>query len=150
MNHRITNLAVSPMRSRISRTGVATTELALSLPVLLLLLLAAVDYARVSFVACALANAVGASSHYAATHRVTERNQADWDTTMQELAQAEMAETPGFVEENLTLTAVPTVNGDGETVVELNGSCLFSPLVDWPGMPGQFLLRKSVTVVQYQ
>ncbi|WP_237225923.1 TadE/TadG family type IV pilus assembly protein [Rubinisphaera sp. JC750] len=150
MNNRNAGPQVLATRFRSSRAGVATTELALSLPVLLLLLLAAVDYARVSFVACALANAVGASSHYAATHRVTERNETDWETTIQELAQAEMAETPGFVEENLTLTAVPTVNGDGETVVELNGSCLFSPLVDWPGMPGQFLLRKSVTVVQYQ
>jgi len=130
--------------------GVATTELALTLPVLLLLLLGAVDYGRVGYVAGALANAVGASAHYAATHQVTERNEADWNAAIVKYASGEMEGTPGYQPESFHIATTRTVNASDETEVTLDATYLFTPLVDWPGLPGQFQLRKNITVVQYQ
>lgn len=139
-----------PLNREACRPGTAAVELAIVLPVLLLLVFGCVDFGRGAYHSMALDNAVSSGSHYAATHRFTDYTLDTWKTRIRETVIEEMNNVPDFDAESLqiTISATPTVDAGYRVVV--TASYPFETIVDWPGLPKTVLLQHRVAVLQYK
>jgi Flp pilus assembly protein TadG len=132
------------------RAGTAAVELAMALPVLLLIVLGCVDYGRVMYDAIALENAVGAGSDYAATHRFTDYTKPTWETRVRERISDEMQGVPHFDSASLTVAVTSETGPDDGVRVTITATYPFHPVVDWPGLPNSVTLRHRVSAWQYR
>lgn len=143
-------LISQPASYRVNRGGTAAIELAIVLPVLLLLVFGAIDFGRVAYYATALDNAVGCGAQYAATHRFTEYTVDDWETRVRDKVSDEMQGVNNF-ERNSLRTEIATENTPGQGIrVTVTATYPFQTIVDWPGLPRELLLRHRVSAWQYQ
>lgn len=143
------NRSRTTSRSR-RRLGAAATELALVLPVLMLLLLGCVDFGRAGYHAVALANASGAAGHYAATHRPTPLSQVDWENQIRQIVAEELAAIPGFQDGDLIVTATAEEEESGDLKLTVQTTYPFRTIVNWPGLPEQAAVSQTVVFRHYR
>ena len=138
-----------------NQSGQALIEMAITLPVLVLLLLGAGEFARVAYAAIEISNAAKAAVEYGTQNSATMGdNPINYPSGSGQLTAAEN-EAPGL---NLTLTSsITTVCSDGSTydsgtnqcagatahvedILTVQTSTTFDPLIYIPGLPKTFTL----------
>lgn len=130
--------------------GTAAVELAVVLPVLLLIVLGCVDFGRVAYFSMAVENAVGAGSNYATTHRFTDYTAAAWEARVRDCVLSEMQGVPDFDIGSLKVNVETATGPDQDVRVIVTATYPFRCVVDWPGLPTEVLLRHRVSAWQYQ
>jgi Flp pilus assembly protein TadG len=145
-------LVASPpvIRPPTNRGGTAAMELALVLPVLLLLALGCVDLGRAISLGIVLSNAARVGAEYGATHRFTAYTLPSWQTQIKQDAAAEVQAIRGFDASQLTLVIQTGTDSAGDVQVTVTASYPFQTVSSWPGLPDSFLMQQSVTDRQYQ
>ena len=136
--------------------GAQLIEMAILTPFLLLVLLGATDFARVSYYAITLANAARAGAQFATQSSLAAMNTAG----IQAAAELE-AENIGTISVVSSLscrcpgsptvvscTAGATCAGDAvkELYTTVTASRTFETLVSWPGIPSPVALSKTATM----
>ena len=116
--------------------GQGLVELALTLPVMLILFLTGSDFARVYFADVTITNAARNGAQYAS------------------LSPSNASDTNGIrdavLDETSDLAAVPTVGVTtgadtlGNQYVEVTVSYNFDTLMDWPGLPHSYLVSRKL------
>ncbi|MCI0381357.1 MAG: pilus assembly protein [Gemmataceae bacterium] len=122
---------------RSARSGAAVVELAVLLPLLVFLLVVAVDYARIF--------------HYSVTITNCARNGALYgrdpvaaaESPFTSIQQAALAEAPNLKPEP-TVTSVNGTDAAGQPYVEVTVSYNFQTLTRYPGIPDTINLSRTV------
>ena len=128
------------------RVATATTELAVILPVLLLLVLGAGDFGRFAYTYVSVTNAARAGGAYATMNPFTSGTQDAWQAAVQNAARQEMAGQPGFVATDLAVTCSETIEATRLRQVTVETSYPFHTLIDWPGIPSSMTLHGKVVM----
>lgn len=138
------------MRRRLKRrTGAAMVELALCLPLLLLVLLGATDFGRFAYFYVALTDSVGAGAKFASYHPYTASTLANWQTQVQATVLNGASGVQGFEASRLTVNN-PVVTTDPAPFsfqrVRVSATYRFETLVPWPAIPRTTNITRSVEV----
>jgi Flp pilus assembly protein TadG len=138
--------------------GAALVELAFMTPVLLLLVLGAVDFGRAFYVYLEVVNAAHAGAQYgslnpsntagittAATHKQDD-NGVVW-TTPAVAYGMECSDGTSYTPSATSLTCVANANRSGTAVyrVKVTTSAVYTTLVPWPGIPNSITLSATAT-----
>src|SRR3954454_22163998 len=105
--------AVTDRPSR-RRRGAAATELALILPVLMMIVFGCVDFGRFAYDLIAVTNAARAGAAYGIMNNYSTSTRATWNSNVVKAAKAEMAGQDGYSAPKINVPA-PT------TTVDANG-----------------------------
>jgi len=124
---------------------VVATEFALILPVLLLIVVACIDFGRVMYSSIALQNAARAGAAYAAMNNYTGSTLGIWKANVEQAARDEFVQQFGLSGGSVGVTVpTPTVEAGGlrrvRVTVTYNSFQLFTPL---PGLPNNLTLSGS-------
>ncbi|MGV2335023.1 MAG UNVERIFIED_CONTAM: pilus assembly protein [Planctomycetaceae bacterium] len=129
-----------------SRRGVATVELAVSLPLLLLLLLGCIDAGRFTLRYICLANATSESATFASLNPPGKfGGLPGWITAVQQRAitESSLLNPPLNAAQILVDTSVLD---DGLVSVQVQTS--FGTLINWPGLPHTWTMTRRVVLAQ--
>jgi Flp pilus assembly protein TadG len=142
-------------REREKRAGTATLELALLLPLLLLIALGAIDFGRVFYMSVEVANAARAGVQYGAQSTVTSQDY----TGMENAAKNDAPDIAGQMtatatrwcecagsSTTFTCTSTPcslSVPTTPEIYVQVNTQATFNTMVKYPGIPTTITLSKQ-------
>lgn len=130
-----------------SRNGAAAVELAVCLPLLMLVVLGCVDFGRGLYHYIALQNSAQAAALHASMNSYVGATKAAWDDAVLKAARDEMEQQIGYVRDQLTLqTPVVTIDELGQRRVRVVAEYPFRTLVDWPGIPHDVVLRAGVEI----
>lgn len=140
----------SPNLSAADRRGASAVEMAVVLPVLLLLGFACVDFGRALSTYFTVSNAARVGADYAATHRVTSFTRNSWSDQIRSDVEAEMAGVQAFDAGKLTVTSDYLAGADGQVQATVTSRYVLTPLVAWPGLPSEYPLERKVVVRQYR
>lgn len=135
-----------PRRRTYHRLGAAALELALILPVLLLLTLGAVDYGRFSHSWIAVANAARAGAGFASVQPVSPTSQGAWQAGIRLAAQSELEGLPGFDPSQMTVNAEIIQDGGGRQRAVVTVGYPFRTLFPWGGIPATLMLQQSTAM----
>lgn len=154
-NKRAGNRAIRGLRSGTS--GQALVELALTMPLLVLLLLGAAELARVAYASIETSNAARAGVQYGAQNHVTASDFAG----MQLAATNDGPDVPGLAANATNFcscangAASTCAVGDcaGSRILEyvtVNTTSTFDPLIYCPGLPTSFTINGQATMQVWQ
>lgn len=122
-------------RRMIRLQGIAATELALCLPVLLLFAFASADFGRVSRYAEIVSNAARSGAESGAIHKFTDFTRPDWETDVKQAVVDEMTNIPNYDESKLVYQLSTTTDADGLARISVDVTYPFRSVVAWPGLP---------------
>jgi Flp pilus assembly protein TadG len=122
-----------------SRRGVAAVELAVLLPFLMFLFLAAVDWARVFHYSVILTSAARQGAIYGSDPIAAAQSPY---TSIQQAALADV----GNLTPQPTVTSTNGVDGSGNPTVEVTLTWQFSTITNYPGIGGPLELSRTVTM----
>ena len=134
---RLSQNGTSPRGLRNHRRGAAVVELAVILPLLILLFVIAVDFARVFYFSVTLTNCARAGAMYASDPTVSSESPF---ASTQAAALADAA----------NLSPAPTISttsgsdSTGRPYVEVTANYTFHTLTGFPGVPNQVNLARKV------
>lgn len=128
------------------RQGAAAVEMAVILPLLMLLALGCVDFGRFLYHYIALNNAAQAGASHGAMNPYSVGAEDIWKANIQTTARNEMFQQTGYVETELVTVTTPTVEAAGLRRVRVVAEYPFKTLVNWPGIPHEMTLRSAVEV----
>ena len=136
---------------RRKRRGAAAVELAILLPLMVLLTLGSVDFGRFAYNFIAVTNAARAGAAYAMMNNYTSTTYNTWVNSVTAAAQAEMTGQAGYIPSNMTVTApVVTVESSGLRRVQLTVSYPFQTVVNWSwlglNLPSSVTLQRTIVV----
>jgi Flp pilus assembly protein TadG len=122
--------------------GVVAAELALILPVLVLLVLLCIDVGRFAYTFIALKNSARAGASYAIMNPYVSSTQAAWTAKIQTVARNEMTGQTGYDPTALTTTADVTIESSGLHRVKVTATyASFQTIISWPGIPSSLSLQ---------
>lgn len=133
-----------------SRRGAATTELAILLPLLVLLCLITVDLGRACQCGIALASATRAGAEYGATRLFDPANSADFIDRVTKSAREEFSSQCGLNPATLQITCEVITSSDGLHQCRVTGTYAFHTLIQWPTLPSTIQLKRSSTFRRYR
>jgi Flp pilus assembly protein TadG len=122
--------------------GGAAIELAVLLPLLVVLVLGCVDFGRFAYTYIAVTNAARAGAGFASNHPYTTATYTTWQSQTQQAVSDEIGALSGFSVGNVTVTATTETSGLWRAQVTV--PCTFQTLMSWPGIPSQMTLQQSV------
>ena len=134
------------MTTRPRRPAAAALELAVVLPVVMLLVLGCVDVGRFSHVHTTLTNAARAGGEVAGTNAYTPATYALWEQKVKDAVTTEMAGLDGFDPARLTVTVTVELPPGDPKRVRIDVAYPFDTVVGWPGLPDRMTLGQRVTV----
>ncbi|WP_428304120.1 TadE family protein [Lacipirellula sp.] len=132
------------------RGGVAATELAVALPILMLLALSCADFGRVMHHYQIVSNAARTGAEAGAMHQFTTLSQSDWEADVRAAVVEELAGLPGFNESKLKYELKTTTDANDLATVDVKISYPFKSAVSWPGLPHQIDLKAISRVRQFR
>jgi Flp pilus assembly protein TadG len=131
------------------REGASCVELAIILPVLLIIVVGAVDFGRFAYHYIAVTNAARAGAEHATMTPFTPAGATAWQAAVQQTARDEMTNQVGSDPDLLTTTATVFKDETGAhlglrrvRVVATYDS--FTTLISWPGVPDSVALSATV------
>jgi len=124
-------------REKRSRSGAATVELSLLLPMLVFLLLAGMDYSRVFYASVIVSNCARNGALYASDQNVADRSPY---TTVDEAVKADAPDLAGA----LTVTTTSGTDAQGYGWVQVRVVYPFHTVITYPGIPSQVDISRSV------
>ncbi len=130
------------------RRGAAAVELAVVLPLLMLLALAATDVGRVVHAYLAVSNAARSGAAYGSMHNFTSYTHDFWDSQVRLVIEQEMQGMPGYSQSALQETLTTTTDADGLFQLQVEVVYPFATIVSWPGLPSNIVLRRQVEMRQ--
>jgi hypothetical protein len=133
-----------------SRRAATALELVCILPVLMAIVLGAVDMGRFAQYENILSNAARVGAHYGATHRLTPQGAAHWESELMTAVEEEAAHLSGFDAALLEVEIDNFNQADGSRRVEVEAAYPFKTVVNWPGLPSQIDLRRRVAFQEYR
>jgi Flp pilus assembly protein TadG len=125
-------------RSRWHR-GTAVVELAVLLPLLVLLFMITIDFARVYYFSLTLANCARAGAFYASDPFTADESPFD------SVEEAALSDAPNLTPQP-TITSISGVDGQGRAIVSVTAEYTFRTIGRFPGTPRDFPLRRTVTM----
>jgi Flp pilus assembly protein TadG len=126
--------------------GTAATELAIVLPVMLLLTFAGSDFGRALHEFIALSNAVRVGAEYGTRHPYSPVARADWEARVRNAVREELANTPAIEPDRLVINVATTEDEGSLFHLTVEAEYLFTTIVDWPGIPHQVQLFHRVAM----
>lgn len=136
------------VRSRCARRGVATVELVLILPVLMTMILGAIDFGRFAYSYIAVTNAARAAAGYASMNPYTPTTQPLFEAQLRQAALDELSAVDASSPfDPAKVTVASTRSFDPGNVlwrVRVDVTYPFETVVPWPGIPDQIDLQRSV------
>jgi len=132
------------------RRGVAATELALTLPIVLLLALAAADFGRIVHHDQVVSNAARTGAESGATRKFTDFTRPDWEADVQQAVLDEMANIPNFDPSQLQYDLSTTTDADSLVRIVVEVGYPFRTAVAWPGLPSEVNLYQRYETRQFR
>lgn len=132
------------------RSGIAATEFAVALPVLMLLALACADFGRVMHHYQIVSNAARTGAEAGAMHKVTTFTRATWEADIRAAVLEELANLPNFDESSLDYELTTTVDSHDLTTIQLEITYPFKSAVAWPTLPHEIELRALSKIRQFR
>src|SRR5215213_2578227 len=130
-------------RARANRCGAVLVEFALILPILVTIVLAAIDFGRFAHSHIAVTNSARVGAGYACMHPFTSGTQSLWQAKIREAAKNEMQGVVNYDDTLLTMTSPQvTTDSDGQKRVRVEVKYPFQTLVTWPFVPHSFLMTR--------
>lgn len=117
------------------RKGVATLELAILIPFLLLLIVIGVDFARIYYHELTLINAARTGAVFASAHPDNAKNKTAIEAVV-------LGDTQNLTPSPKVSSSTNTVDGIEYVTVTVKWD--FNTVVDYPGIPKPFTLERSV------
>jgi Flp pilus assembly protein TadG len=133
-------------RPRPLRRGLAATEFALILPLLVTLVLGTLDFGRFAYYYIAVTNAARAGAAFGCMNPQTPATWLRWRAKVVQAAADEMTGQTGYAPEQLTVGVITTDESNGLWRVQVTASYPFQTLVSWPGIPSNVTLRQAVVL----
>ena len=133
------------------RRGSATLEMAIMLPLLLMVGLISVDFGRFANSHIAVTNAARAGAGLGSMHRATPATLPIWEAAIRATVEDEMENNHWFKPEDLVMNPAPVSidEGNGFSRIEVTVSYPFQTIVNWPFLPGYndpLILTKTVAM----
>ncbi len=129
-------------RPRSRRRAAVVVELALILPVLLILVLGAIDLGRVAYDQMILTNAARLGANFGSLTQPPPSS-PEWVATVSERVVEEAQQLAGFNEADLEVL-VEVLRDQDVDWVEVRVSYPFRAMVAWPGMAGEVRISRRV------
>ena len=129
-----------------ARRAAAATEMAIILPLFMLLVLGAIDFGRFAARAIAVDNGARAGAGYGIVHPYTTATQSIWAANMNQAVTDEMQSMfdSRFGASNLAVSYVTTNDAGSRWRVRVTVTFPFQTVINWPGIPHQFNVTQSV------
>jgi Flp pilus assembly protein TadG len=137
-------------RADSSRAGAAATELALTLPLLLLLAFGCVELGRAVAIYTMVSCGARAGAEYGATHGYTNYTYSSWQSQVQQQVQNAVQGNPSFNPNQLSVSVNTTPEPGGFNLATVTANYQFSTITQWPGIPHQFTITHSVGMRRYR
>jgi hypothetical protein len=132
-------------RTIVQRRGAVLVEFALVLPVLVTMVLAAIDFGRFAHSHIAVTNSARVGAGFAIMHPFTAGTQALWTTMIRDAVRKEMQGLVNYDDAQLIMsTPQVTTDSDGQKRVRVEVKYPFETLVNWPLLPHSFLMTRAV------
>lgn len=129
-------------RARIRlQAGTTATELAVVLPLLILVAVACSDFARVIHYRQLVANAARTGAQRGAMQQFTAYTQDDWEQNVQQAVVDELAHLERFDESATEIVIESMEDASGNKRVSVAVTLPFNTMVAWPGLPNHVLLN---------
>jgi Flp pilus assembly protein TadG len=132
------------------RSGIAATELAVTLPILMLMALACADFGRVMHHYQIVSNAARTGAETGAMRKFTTLTRAEWENEVRQAVVEELAGLPAFDEGSLDYALNTTMDANNLATVEIEISYPFTSAVAWPGLPHELELKALSRVRQFR
>jgi Flp pilus assembly protein TadG len=140
----------TPTSQMQTRRGAAAIEMALTLPVLLLLAFGCVDLGRAASAKIVVCNAARAGAEYGSTRGMTTFNQATWEQAIRDEVETEMQGIPSFDDAKLSVSII-TADGDYDLdIVSVTVAYNFDTVTGWPGIPASISLNHTVSMQRFR
>jgi Flp pilus assembly protein TadG len=137
-------------RYRASHRGAAAVEFALTIPLMVLLALASVDFGRISHFDEVVANAARAGAAAGAARQFTDFTRVDWESQIRDTVLHEMQNLPEFDGGSVTCSIQTTTDTDGIVKVRVEVSYPFRTIVDWAALPSEVILHGRCEFRQFR
>lgn len=135
--------ALRPKSAR--RPGAVLVEFALILPVLVTIVLAAIDFGRFAHAHMAVTNSARVGAGFGAMHPFTTGTQALWTSMIRDAVRKEMQGLVNYNDTQLVMsTPQVTTDSDGQKRVRIEVKYPFNTIVNWPLLPHTFLMTRAV------
>lgn len=138
------------LNARVNRRGTAAVELAVVLPVMMLLVLGCIDLGRAVSVHIVLSNAARTAAEYGATHRFTSFTRGAWESQVLQEGQAEMQSAHDFDGSRFSMTVQTVPDPEGFVRVTVTAEYPFKTITQWPGLPHEIPIERSVVARQFR
>lgn len=133
-----------------NQRGSVATEVALCVPPLILLGLAAADFGRIAHFYQTVCNAARVGAERGALQSVTPYSYAAWEGRIREAVLAEMGHLPNFDPAEFTCDVEATADEDGLTRTKVTVSYPFRTAIRWPLIPEVVPMERSVEFRQFR
>jgi Flp pilus assembly protein TadG len=120
------------------RAGAALVELSLLLPVLIVLLLAAMDYSRVFYASIVVSNCARNGALYASDPNIANRTQY---STILDAVQADAVDLNSAL---LQVTEIEGTDATGYAWAEVTVTYPFDTVVNYPGIPSHLDITRTI------
>lgn len=132
------------------RRGTAATELALVLPLILLLIGGTLDLGRAVHVQIVLSNSVRVGAEYGATHRASTRTLAAWRARMTSEVTSAATGINGFDPTRLTVTVSMIDDDEDHQVITVSASYPLKQQLFLPTSADTMTITQAVTWRQFR
>jgi Flp pilus assembly protein TadG len=133
-----------------NRRGAAATELALTLPLLLLLAFGCVELGRAVSIYSMVCSAARAGAEYGATHGYNSYTYASWQTQVQQQMTTAPQGNPTFDSTKFSSSINTTAEPGGFNLTTVTANYQFKTITQWPGLPNQFTISHTVAMRRYR
>ncbi|HUQ68631.1 MAG TPA: TadE family protein [Planctomycetaceae bacterium] len=132
------------------RRGTAALEFVIVLPVLMVIVIGAIDLSRMLHYKNVLTNASRTGAAYGATHAASDYAYDEWVARVEARSLEEAVNLPGY--DGRLVDVIVTMFDDpgGAQRVQVETAYPFEMIIDWPGWPKTLTLRHSVCMRRYR
>jgi Flp pilus assembly protein TadG len=144
------------MRSNLCRRdiyrlrGVAATELALTLPIVLLFAFASADFGRIAHFDQVVSNAARTGAECGASHKFTDFTRPDWEADVKQAVTDEMHNIPDYQDSKLVYQMSTSTDTNGLVRIVVDVGYPFHTVVTWPGLPTSVNLHQRFEMRQFR
>jgi Flp pilus assembly protein TadG len=138
-----------PRRSN-HRRGTAATELAILLPLLILLALVGVDFGRFAYAHIALGNAARVGAEVGAARRYDASTAAAWQARIESAIAEEFTAVGGIDPANLAVQIDVADDSYELHRATVTANYSFSTVVAWPAIPRPLVLERVVSIRRFR
>jgi Flp pilus assembly protein TadG len=137
-------------RRQLQRWGVAATELAITLPLLILFSLATVDFGRFAYVAIELDNAIRVGAERGATRSFTSFTRQRWEDDLTVRINEELADLKTGWLKNLQVSVTTSSTSQNLARIKVAADAEFAPLINWPFVASVLGLHREISIRQFR